>query len=286
MVTLIKWWNDLIKGTYDAPTQRQYFIRLGSHHSENSCHCSVTQSCLTLCDPMDCSTPSFPVHHQLPYSLKLAQTHVHWIGDAIQPSHPLPSPSPPALNLSQYQAWSFQMRQFFLFFFFFIIWPQYWSFNFSISNIQGWFHLGLTDLISLLSKRLSGVVSSTTVQKLSILQCSALFIVPLSHPYVTTKKNIALIIQIFADKVKSLLFNMLSSFVIAFSPRRKCLNFMAAITIHCNFGAWENKVSHCFHCFPNCLHEVMKPNAMIIVFWMLSFFFFFTLLFHLHQEAL
>ena len=119
MVTLIKWWNDLIKGTQDAPTQRQCFIRLGSHHSENSCHCSVTQSCLTLCDPMDCSTPSFPVHHQLPYSLKLAQTHVHWIGDAIQPSHPLPSPSPPALNLSQYQAWSFQMRQFFLFFFLF-----------------------------------------------------------------------------------------------------------------------------------------------------------------------
>ena len=54
---------------------------------------SVTQSCPTLCDPMDCSTPRFPVHHQLP---ELAQTHVHWVSDAIQPSHPLPSPSPPA----------------------------------------------------------------------------------------------------------------------------------------------------------------------------------------------
>ena len=61
---------------------------------------SVTQSCLNLCDPMDCSMPSFPVHHQL---LEHAQTHVHWVGDAIQPSHPLLSPSPPAFNLAQHQ---------------------------------------------------------------------------------------------------------------------------------------------------------------------------------------
>ena len=62
--------------------------------------CTVTQSCLTLCHPMDYSTPSLPVHHQLP---ELAQTHVHWVGDAIQPSHLLSSPSPPAFNLSQHQ---------------------------------------------------------------------------------------------------------------------------------------------------------------------------------------
>ena len=62
--------------------------------------CSVTQLCPTLCDPMDCSTPGFPVHHQLP---ELAQTHAHWVGDAIQPSYPLSSPSPSAFNLSQYQ---------------------------------------------------------------------------------------------------------------------------------------------------------------------------------------
>ena len=61
---------------------------------------SVSQSCPALCDPMDCSTPGLPVHHQLPES----QTHVHWVGDAIQPSHPLSSPSPPALNLSQHQS--------------------------------------------------------------------------------------------------------------------------------------------------------------------------------------
>ena len=61
---------------------------------------SVTQSCLTLCDPMDYSMPGFPVHHQLP---EPTQTHVHHVGDAIQPFHPLSSPSPPALNLSQHQ---------------------------------------------------------------------------------------------------------------------------------------------------------------------------------------
>ena len=61
---------------------------------------SVAQSCLTLCDPMDCSTPGLPVHHQLP---EFTQTHAHWFGDAIQPSHPLLSPSPPAFSLSQHQ---------------------------------------------------------------------------------------------------------------------------------------------------------------------------------------
>ena len=63
--------------------------------------CSVTQSCLTLCDPVDCSTPGLPVHHQLP---EFTQTHVHWVSDAIQPSHPLLFPSPPAFNLSQHQS--------------------------------------------------------------------------------------------------------------------------------------------------------------------------------------
>ena len=68
-----------------------------SHQDQFS---SVTQSCLTLCNPMDCSIPGFPVHHQLP---ELVQTHVHQVGDAIQPSHSLSSPSPPAFNLSQHQ---------------------------------------------------------------------------------------------------------------------------------------------------------------------------------------
>ena len=81
---------------------------------------SVTQSCPTLCDPMNCSTPGFPVLHQLP---ELAQTHVHWVGDAIQPSHPLLSPSPPTFNIScLFQGVILCTK-----------WPKYWSFNFSIN---------------------------------------------------------------------------------------------------------------------------------------------------------
>ena len=81
---------------------------------------SVAQSCPTLCNPMNCSTLGFPVHHQLP---ELAQTHVHRVGDAIQPSHPLSSPSPPAFNLSQHPGlFQFPIRR-----------PKYWSFSFSIN---------------------------------------------------------------------------------------------------------------------------------------------------------
>ena len=84
---------------------------------------SVTQSCLTLCDPMDSSMPGFTVHHHIP---ELVQTHVHRVSDVIPPSHPLLSPSPPAFNLSQHQGlfqWSVLS----------IRWPRYWSFSFSIS---------------------------------------------------------------------------------------------------------------------------------------------------------
>ena len=86
----------------------------------HSC-CSVTQLCLTLCDPVDCSTPGFPVHHQLS---EPTQTHVHHIGDAIQPSHLLLSPSP-AFNLSQHQVFSNESVLH-------IRWPKYWSFNISL----------------------------------------------------------------------------------------------------------------------------------------------------------
>ena len=84
---------------------------------------SVTQLCSTLCSPMDCSTPGLIVHHQLP---ELTQTHVHWVGDVIQPSHPLLSPSPPALNLSQHQGLFNESALH-------IRWPKYWSFSFNIS---------------------------------------------------------------------------------------------------------------------------------------------------------
>ena len=119
---------------------------------------SVTQSCPTLCDPMNHSTPGLPVHHQLP---EFTQTHVHRVGNVIQPSHSLSSPSPPAPNPSQHQGlfqWvSLRIR-----------WPKYWSFSFSISpsNEQpGLMSLGWTGWISLQSKGLSRVFSNTTVQK-------------------------------------------------------------------------------------------------------------------------
>ena len=84
---------------------------------------SVAQSCPTTCNPMNRSTPGLPVHHQLPES---TQTHVHWVGDAIQPSHPLSSPSPPALNLSQHQGLFSEsaLR---------IRWPKFWNSSFSVS---------------------------------------------------------------------------------------------------------------------------------------------------------
>ena len=81
---------------------------------------SVAQSCVTLCDPMNCSTPDLPVHHQLP---EFTQTHVHWVSDAIQSPHPLLSPSLPAFNLSQHQG----LLQW-------IMWPKYWTFSISPSN--------------------------------------------------------------------------------------------------------------------------------------------------------
>ena len=83
---------------------------------------SVVQSCPTLCDSMNHSTPGLPVHHQLPES---TQTHVHCVGDALQPSHPLLSPSPPALNLSSIRVFSNESALH-------IRWPQYWSFSFNI----------------------------------------------------------------------------------------------------------------------------------------------------------
>ena len=120
---------------------------------------SVQLLCPTPCNPMDHSTPGFPVHHQLP---DLTQTHIHQVGDAIQPSHPRSSPFPSTFNLSQHQE-SFQMRQFFA------TGGQSTGVSASASvlpmNTQDWFPLGWTGWISLQPKGLSRVFSSTTVQK-------------------------------------------------------------------------------------------------------------------------
>ena len=177
---------------------------------------SVAQSCLTLCDPMNCNTPGLPVYHQLP---QFTQTHVHWVRNATQPSHPLLSPSPPALNLSSIRVFSKESALH-------IRWPMYWSFSFSISPSNE--HPGLIsfgmDWLDLLA--VQGTLKSLLQHhssKASILQRSALFIVQLSHPYMTTGKNIALTRWTFVGKVMSLLFNMLSRLVITLLPRSKHL---------------------------------------------------------------
>ena len=147
--------------------------------------CSVARLCLTVCDPMDCRTPGFSIPHHL---LEFAQVHVHWISDAIRLSHPLSPPSPlpsifPSIGSSPL-SWLFTSG------------GQSIGASASASvlpmNSQRWFPLGLTGLISLLSKGLSRVFSSTTIWKHQFFQCSAFFMVQLSHLYMTTGKTIAL----------------------------------------------------------------------------------------------
>ena len=173
---------------------------------------SVAQSCLTLCNPMDCSTSGLPVHHQL---LELTQTHVRQVSDAIQPSNPLLSPSPLPSIFPNIRVFSIEsvLR---------IRWPKYWSFSISPSNEYSGLISFRTDWVDLLA--VQGTLNSLLQHhssKASILQCSAFFIDQLSHPYMTTGKTIALTRQTFVSKVKSLLYNMLSRFVIAFLPRSK-----------------------------------------------------------------
>ena len=136
--------------------------------------------------------------------------------DAIQPSHPLLSPSPPAFNLSQHQG-LFQWGH--------IRWPKYWSFSFSISPSNEYsgliFRMDWLDLLAVLGTLKSLLQHRSS--KASILQHSAFFIVQLSHPYMTTGKITALTRQIYVGKVMSLLFNMLTRLVIAFLPRSKHL---------------------------------------------------------------
>ena len=170
---------------------------------------SVAQSCLTLCDPMDCSTPALPVHHQLP---ELTQTYAQV---SVMPSSHLILCCPlillptitPSIRVFSNES-TLHMR-----------WPKYWSFSFSISTYNE--HPGL---ISFRVDRLDLLAVQVTLKSLfqhhsskaSIFQCSDFFTVQLSHPYMTIEKTIVLTRQAFVGKVMSLLFNMLSRLVIAF----------------------------------------------------------------------
>ena len=138
-----------------------------------------------LCDPIKCSTPGLPVHHQLP---EFTQTHVYRVSDAIQPSHPLSSPSVPAHNPSQHQGlfqWVSYLHQV----------AKYWSFNFSINPSNEYsglisFRMDWLDLLAVQGTLKSLLQHHSS--KASILKCLAFFMVQLSYPYMTTGKTIAL----------------------------------------------------------------------------------------------
>ena len=195
---------------------------------------------------MDCITPGLPVHHQLP---ELTQTHVHRVGDAIQPSHPLSSPSPPRFNLSQPQA-LFILGLFSDEAVLHIRWPKYWSFSFNISSSNGRsglisFRMDWLDLLAVQGTLKSLLQHHSS--KASILWCSAFFIFQLSHPYMTTGKTIVLTRRTFVGKVMSLLFNMPSRLVITCLPRSKHLliSWLQSPYI-VMLEPPKNKVSHCF----------------------------------------
>ena len=174
---------------------------------------SVIQSCLTLWDPINRSMLGLPVHHQLPES---TQTHVHCVGDAIQQSHPLSSPSAPALSLSQHQAllkWVSSSRQV----------ASSFTFSISLSNEYSGLISFRMDWLNLLA--VQGIFKSLLQHhssKASILWCSTFFIVQLSHPHMTTGENIALTRCNFVGKLMSYI-HMLSRLVITFLPRSKRL---------------------------------------------------------------
>ena len=163
---------------------------------------------------MNHSMPGLPVHHQLPQS---TQTHVHWVNDAIQTSHPRSSPSPPVLNLSQHQGlfkWdgsSHQMAK--------VLQFQLQHQSFQWKPTTGLLRMDWLDLLAG-QEPLKSLLQHYSSKAL-ILQYSAFFIVQLSYPYMTTGKTIALTRWTVVDKVMSLLLNMLSRLVITFLPRIK-----------------------------------------------------------------
>ena len=182
-----------------------------------SCYCcSVAKSYLTICNPTDCSTTCSSVPHFL---REIVHTSVHWDSGAIWPSHPL-------LPLPILSSMLTSMRVFFNELAICISWPKYWSFSFSISTSKE--HSGLTSLRIDWFDRLAvkGTLKSPLqhhMSNTSILPHSGFFVVQLSGWYLTTGKNIALTVQTFVSKMMSLLFNVLSRFVIVFLPQCKGL---------------------------------------------------------------
>ena len=223
-----------------------------------------------------------PVHHQL---LESTQTHVHWVGDAIQPSHPLSSPSPPSIfpSIRVFSKES-ALR---------IRWPKCWSFSFNISPFKEHpelisFRMDCLDLLAPQGTLKSLVQHHSS--KAPILWHSAFFIVQLSHPYMTTGKTIALTRQNFVGKVMSLLFNMLSRLVITFLPTSKHLliSWLQSPSVLI-LEPPQNKVSYYFHCFPIYLpwsdgtrcHDLSFLNVEVLFFpfYLFIFLYFFSFIF-------
>ena len=176
---------------------------------------SSVQSRPIICNPMDCSTPGFPIHHQLPSLLKLMSIQAMMPSNHLILCHPLLLPSVfPSITVF----FNDSVPQ--------IRWPEYWSFSFSISPTNEYSGLILFRMDWLDLFALQGTLKSLLQHhssKASVLQCSAFFLVRLSHPYMTIGKAIALTRWTFVGKVKSLLFNRLSRLIVTFLPRNKCL---------------------------------------------------------------
>ena len=211
------------------------------------------------------------LQHARPPSItnsEFTQTRVHWVGNANQPSHHLSSASPPAINLSQHQGLfqrvssSHQVA-------------KVWSFSFNINPSNEYsglisFRMDWLDLLAVQGTLKSLLQHHSS--EASILRCSAFFIVQLSHPYMTTGTTIALTRQTFVGKVVSLLFNMLSRLVTTFLPKSKpllisWLQSPSAVILE----PPEIKSATVSIVSPSICHEVMGPDAMILVFWTLSF---------------
>ena len=243
---------------------------------------------------MDCSMPSFPVLHYLP---EFAQIHVHWVSDT---NHLI------LCHCLLLLPWTFpSIRVFSIELAFHIKWPKYWIFNFSISASNGYsglisFKIDWFDLLDV-QGTLKSVLQCHSL-KASVIWCSTFFIVQeemvkdreawraavhgvaknqtqlsnwtitTTHPYMTTGKTIASTIQNFVDKVMSLLYNTLSNFVIAFLPRsnRLLISWLqspSAVTLEPKKS--KSVIASTFS--PSICHEVMGPDAVILVLWMLSF---------------
>ena len=230
---------------------------------------------------MNCISPGLPVHHQLP---EFTQTHVI---ESVMPSNHLILCRPLLLPPSIFPSIRVFSNESVLR----IRWPKYWRFSFNISPSNEYLGLNsfMMDLLDLLA--VQGILKSLLQHhssKASILQLSVFFIVQLSHPYMTTGKTIVLTRRTFVGKVMSLLLNMLSRLVITFLPRsRRLLISWLQSPFAVILEPPKIKPATISTVSPSICREVMGPDAMILVFWMLSFKPTFSLSsFHFHQEPL